>query len=173
MKRNMLILIVLLIPSFTAPASSYAVSPTNNMAAMEKEWHDNLRSSALNDPSKYFANLSRKTFNARLHLAAQRYHFIVVRVEMFHPRQFAPLVVVKAKNESALSASTPAIMRLIDPMAPVKNDRTRSAYEGFLFQAQNSHGVPFLVIVNWYRDSLHAGGGQWAADPNLLPFPHG
>jgi hypothetical protein len=163
-----------LMPTATTPVPTSATASatlTARVAAAEKMWRANLRAGALNDPSKHFANLSRETFNERLRLAAQRYHFIVVRVEMLHPLQDAPLVVVEAKDEHALSASTPAILRLIDPEVSVNGDGTGWLYEGFLFEARNSHGVPFLGIVNWWRGP-GAGGGQWAADPSLYPFLH-
>ena len=52
------------------------------------------------------------------------------------------------------------------------DDRTGWAYEGFLFEARDSHGVPFVATFNRWRGP-HDDGGQWAADPTLIPFPHG
>ena len=78
---------------------------------------------------------------------------------------------VETKDKHSLAASTPAILHLIDPKARTNDDRTGWAYEGFLFEARHD-GVPFLTTFNWWRGG-HAGGGQWAADPTLLPFPHG
>ena len=110
----------------------------------------------------------------RLRAAARRNHFTVARVTILHPRQDAPFVVVRAADEHALSAATPAILRLIDPKARTNNDRTGWAYEGFLFEARNSHDVPFLAAFNWWRGVLgRVGGGQWAASQSLYPFPHG
>jgi hypothetical protein len=109
---------------------------------------------------------------ARLRIASSRYDFTVVNVQILHPRQAAPFVAVEAEDKHALAASTPAILRLIDPKAKTSDDRTGWAYEGFLFEARDSHGVPFLATFNWWRGP-HAGGGQWAADATLDPFPHG
>ena len=124
------------------------------------------------DPKRHFPNPSRAKLNARLQLTAARYHFTVVKVQIFHPRQAAPFVVIDAKDKHALAASTSAILHLIDPKARTNDDRTGWAYEGFLFEARDSHGVPFLATFNWWRGP-HAGGGQWAADPSLYPFAHG
>jgi hypothetical protein len=70
-----------------------------------------------------------------------------------------------------LAASTAAIL-LIDPKARTNNDRTGWADGGFLFEALDSRGIRLLATFNWWRGP-HAGDGQWAADPSLLPFPHG
>jgi hypothetical protein len=93
-------------------------------------------------------------------------------VQILHPRQQAPFVVVETNDKHALAASTAAVLHLIDPKARTNDDRTGWAYEGFLFEARDSHGVPFLATFNWWRGP-HAGGGQWAADPSLYPFAHG
>lgn len=151
---------------------SRASSPTANAAAIEKMWRANLRSGASADPKQHFPNPSRATLNTRLRLVASRYHFTVVSVQILHPRQAAPFIVIDAKDKHALAASTPAILRLIDPKARTNDDRTGWAYEGFLFEARDRHGIPFLATFNWWRGP-NAGGGQWAADPSLFPFQHG
>jgi hypothetical protein len=156
-----------------APTSSAdATSPTARVAAIEKMWHANLRSGASADPKQHFANPSRATLGARLRVAVRRYHFTIVSVQVFHPRQAALFVAIEAADEHALAASTPAILRLIDPKVRTNDDRTGWAYEGFLFDARDSNGVPFLATFNWWRGP-HAGGGQWAADSSLYPFDHG
>ncbi len=155
-----------------AGAGVQATSPTTRLAEVEATWRANLRAGALADAKSHFANPSRATFNARLRYAARRYHFSVVNVHVLRPRQAAPLVIVEAPNKHALAASTAAILHLIDPKAPTRDDRTGWAYEGFFFEARDSHGVPFLATFNWWRGP-HAGGGQWASDPSLFPYPHG
>ncbi len=174
MKSAVVVSLVLVLAGVAATQAVFAstISPAARAASIEKMWRANLRSGALADPAKHFSNPSQSTLEARLQLAASRYDFTVVSVHVFHPRQAAPFVVIKAKNERALSASTPAILRLIDPKAHTSDDRTGWAYEGFLFEARDSHGVPFLATFNWWRGP-HAGGGQWAADPGLYPFAHG
>jgi hypothetical protein len=147
-------------------------SPIATVAMIVKTWRSDLRSAAVVDPNQRFPSPSRETLISRLRVAARRYHFTVVLVEITHPRQAAPLVVVKTTDKRALATSTGAILRLIDPRTPAHDDRRGWAYEGFLFEARDRHGVPFLVVHNHWRGP-HAGGGQWASEPNLYPFPHG
>jgi hypothetical protein len=181
MEENTVMRIVLTLPlvlALTAStatavgARSRATSPTARAAAIEKMWRANLRSGALVDANRRFPNPSRAMLDARLRLASHRYQFTVVKLQILHPRQAAPFITVEAKDRHALAASTPAILRLIDPKLATNNDRNGWAYEGFLFEALDSHGVPFLATFNWWRGP-HAGGGQWAADPSLYPFAHG
>lgn len=178
MQRVALIPLVLAAASLVATiavaagVSPRATSPTARFAAVEKMWRANLRSGAPADPKQRFPNPSTATLNARLRRAASRFHFTIVRAQILRPRQAAPFVVIEAKDEHALAASTPAILHLIDPKARTNDDRTGWAYEGLLFEARDSHGVPFLATFNWWRGP-HAGGGQWAADPSLYPFAHG
>jgi hypothetical protein len=159
-------------PSPTTATATGTASPTDRMAAVEKMWRANLRAGALLDRKQLFPNPTRATLDRRLRLAANRYHFTLVKVQMLRPREAAPFVVVQATDEHALATSTPAILHLIDPKARTNDDRTGWAYEGFLFEARDSHGAPFLATFNWWRGP-HAGGGQWAGDPTLFPFPHG
>lgn len=176
MKRIVLTfsLVLVLAPSAATAArvASHTVAPTARAEAIEKMWRAKLRSGVLAAPRSRFPNPSLSTLDTRLRRAASRYHFTVVRVQILHPRQQAPVVVVETKDTRALAASTGAILHLIDPKARTNDDRTGWAYEGFLFEARDSHGVPFLATFNWWRGQ-HAGGGQWAADPSLYPFNHG
>lgn len=167
-------LVTVLAPSAATAARVVlrTVAPTTRAAAIERMWRANLRSGALAAPTSRFPNLSPATLDARLRQAASRYHFSVIKVTILHPRQQAPFVVVQTKHKHALAASTAAILHLIDPKARTNDDRTGWAYEGFLFEARDSHGVPFLAAFNRWRGP-HAGGGQWAADPSLYPFNHG
>jgi hypothetical protein len=157
------------LPARAAPG---APSPAARVAEVVQTWRAHLRAGAHAAPSQRFANPSRTLLVARLRLAARRYHFRLVELEILHPRQAAPLVVVESGDERALAASTPAILHLIDPKRRTNEDRTGWAYEGFLFEARDSHGIPFLATFNWWRGP-HAGGGQWAADSSLYPLPHG
>jgi hypothetical protein len=152
--------------------SSASSSPTARAVAVEREWRANLRCGALADPKRNFPNPSRARLGFRLWLAANRYHLRVVRVEILHPRQAAPLVVVKVNDKRALSSSMAAILHLINPKAPTDDDRTGWSYEGFMFEAVDRDGIPFLATFNWWRGP-HAGGGQWASEAALLPFEHG
>jgi hypothetical protein len=178
-KRILLTLSLVALMAFAASAalassrdSAGGPSPTARVKAIEKMWRANHRSGALVDPKRHFPSTSRATLTSRLRLAARHFNITVVKVEIFHPRQAAPLVVIQAKNKRALASSTGAILDLIDPKARTNDDRTGWAYEGFLFEARDRDGVPFLASFNWWRGP-HAGGGQWASDPSLYPFPHG
>jgi hypothetical protein len=162
--------------SFARPVASRELAATTrpDLAAKKivRQWRADLRSSALADPKRRFANPSRATLLERLRLAGARNHLDIVKVQLLHPRQAAPLVIVKAADKRALAAATPAILRLIDPKAHTGDDRTGWAYEGFLFEAVDHDGIPFLIVFNNWRGS-QAGGGQWASDPSLFPFAHG
>jgi hypothetical protein len=144
-----------------------------DIAAIEKSWHSNLQLGARVNPGEHFSSPSKAVLLRRLQVAASRYHFTLVKVQVMHPRQAAPLVVVETSDEQALSASTPAILRLIDPKARTNNDRSGWAYEGFLFEARNTNGVPFLATFNWWRNPNSPGGGQAASSQPLYPFDHG
>jgi hypothetical protein len=76
------------------------------------------------------------------------------------------------EDRHALAVSVPAIQQLIDPKKRTNDDRTGWAYEGFLLEALDRRGIPFVAVYNWWRGP-HAGGGQWAVDPSLYPYPHG
>jgi hypothetical protein len=119
--------------------SASSPSPAARVEAIVKMWRANLRSGALVDPKRHFPNPSRATLTSRLRLAAGRFHFTVVKVEILHPRQAAPLVVIQARDKHALATATGAILHLIDPKARTSDDRTGWAYEGFLFEARDSH----------------------------------
>jgi len=143
-----------------------------DIAAIEKSWHSNLQLGARVNPREHFPSPSKAVLLRRLRAAASRYHFTLVKVQVMHPREAAPLVVVETSDEQALSASTPAILRLIDPQARTGSDRSGWAYEGFLFEARNTNGVPFLATFNWWRNPKSAGGGQAASSERLYPFLH-
>jgi hypothetical protein len=149
-----------------------ATSPAQAAANVVRQWRADLHSSALENPKRNFASPSRSTLLKGLRVEAARNNFKIVRVQFLHPRQVAPLVIVKAADKRSLAAATPAILRRIDPKARTGDDRTGWAYEGFLFESLDSDGVPFLVVFNNWR-GIHAGGGQWASDPSLFPFAHG
>lgn len=178
MKKVTLIRLVLTIgvASFAglaaAASGARTASPTDHVVAIEKSWRAHLSAGAVADPTRRFLNPSRATLIARLRLASRCYHFTVVSVTILHPRQAAPFVVIRANDKHALASSTTAILRLIDPKARTNDDRTGWPYEGFLFEARDPHGVPFLATSNWWRGP-HSGGRQWASDPSLFPFPHG
>jgi len=95
-----------------------------------------------------------------------------VRVELLDPRQLAPVVIVRTTHYVELANATASILRHIDPKVRTNDDRTGWRYEGFFFEAQDEHGVPFLGVFNFWRGA-GAGGGQWARSEQLFPFNHG
>jgi hypothetical protein len=148
------------------------VPPKAVATNIERIWKADLLAGVSADPAASFANPSRATLASSLAIAARRYHFKVVRVEVTHPLQAAPIVVIATRDRQAISRATPAILRLIDPKAKTGDDATGWAYEGFLFEALDQRGVPFLITRNFWRGP-HAGGGQWASSPSLYPSDHG
>jgi hypothetical protein len=154
-------------------SGEFAAGSSGQVAAtVVRQWRADLRSGALVAPGGHFKNLSRSTLFDRLRFQAARKNFAVVSAQLLRPRQLAPLVVVKAVDRHAFVAATPAILKAIDPKRSTGDDRTGWAYEGFLLEAVDGNGVPFLVVFNHWRGP-HAGGGQWASDPSLFPFAHG
>jgi hypothetical protein len=146
-----------------------------DVAQIEREWHAGLREGARSNPGERFPSPSKAVLLRRLRLAASRYHFTVVTVQIAHPLQAAPFVVVQTADEQALSHATPAILQLLDPDTAKRgsDDRSGHAYEGFLFEARDTNGVPFLATDNWWRSRTDAGGGQAASSEQLYPFAHG
>ena len=118
-----------------------------------------------------FANLSRARFRAQLALVPERFDVRIVSVEILHPRQDAPQVVIQGRDPAAIAREVPLIIGVIDPQG-----KALFAYEGFLLEARDESGLPFLITFNYWRGrkgGSHIGGGQWASSPDLYPYPHG
>jgi hypothetical protein len=92
-------------------------------------------------------------------------------VDLLRPRQLAPRIVVRTGDYLRVTRAMPEILRAIDPKARTNDDRTGWRYEGFYFEADDGHGVPFALAFNFWRGSS-AGGGQWARSERLYPFAH-
>lgn len=155
---------------------SVASVPAEKAAAIvrqaKEDWQHVLSANASDDSSAHFDNLTEDEFLARLRDAANQYGFRVVEAHWLEPLQAAPLVVVQAQHPVRFAQETPAILRTLDPHAPIGEDWEGWAFEGFFFEARDSDGVPFLAIFNHLRGS-DRGGGQWARSEGLYPFPHG
>lgn len=139
--------------------------------AFYTEWTGELRRRAREDPSQRFRNLSEPRFRRLLAREASRYHFTVEELRFLHPRQLAPLVIVETRHYVALARAMVTIERRLDPHVG-QVDGKGWAFEGFLFEAQDERGVPFLGVSNFVRGS-GPGGGQWARADALYPFDHG
>jgi hypothetical protein len=135
-------------------------------------WEREIRKRAQADPTTRFQNLDPAVLRQRVSEASSRYDFDVVSVELLRPRQLAPKIIVSTTDYLGLAHATPEILRLLDPRAVTSDDRTGWKYEGFYFEAQDEHGVPFLAAFNFWRGT-GPGGGQWARSERLYPFQHG
>jgi hypothetical protein len=136
------------------------------------EWEREITSRARAHPRETFANLPVPMLRSRLAALARRYDFEVTSVQLLRPRQLAPSIVVRTRRYVELARATRLILKQLDPKARTNDDRTGWRYEGFFFEADDEHGVPFLAVFNFWRGP-HAGGGQWARSDRLFPFAHG
>jgi hypothetical protein len=135
-------------------------------------WKNEIRKRAQADPRTRFQNLDPDLLRQRISESASRYDFEVVSVELLRPRQLAPKIVVRTTHYLDLARATREILLRLDPKAATSDDRTGWRFEGFYFEAQDEHGVPFLTVFNFMRGN-GPGGGQWARSERLYPFAHG
>jgi len=143
------------------------------LRASKKDWLERLNANARDDPAARFDNPTEDEFLAQVRMAADEYAFRIVEARWLEPLQAAPLVVVEAADPVKLARDTPAILRLLDPQAPVgENDWEGWAFEGFFFEARDTEGVPFLAVFNHWRGA-DRGGGEWARSEDLYPYEHG
>jgi hypothetical protein len=141
-------------------------------ATAERNWEQEIQSRGRQYPQKRFANPSNDELMGDLRALAQRNEFELVSVRLLTPRQVAPKIVVRTKHYLDLAYATPAILRQLDPRTAVREDSQGWRYEGFYFEAQDEHGVPFLITFNFERGPS-PGGGQWARSEPLYPYSHG
>jgi hypothetical protein len=137
---------------------------------VQAHWEAELARGVAESPDMRSVNLPRQEFTKRLGEAAERYHFDVQRVEFLEPKQLAPMVVVRSADPYALVQDLPAVATALDPKAFTGDDRTGWAWEGFYFEVRDRANKPASVFFNYWR---LGGGGQWAAEESLYPFPHG
>jgi len=97
---------------------------------------------------------------------------VVVSVQMLHPLQSAPVILISSDSMQSIAKATPKIIDLFDPHHPTAADPGGYAYEGYFLVAQTTNGVPYLATFNHWRPP-HVGGGEWAATESLYPFAHG
>jgi hypothetical protein len=130
-----------------------------------QQWLAALRTRAREHPRRRFDNPSPSELRSRLHDLAGRYGFDVVSAEVLHPRQDAPVVVVRTTHYRDLARATPAILERLDPR------RRGWRYEGFFWEARDERGVPFLIASTLARGQV--AGSQWARSEALFPYHHG
>ncbi len=129
-------------------------------------WTRDMKTAARKYPGIRFRSPSRDILLTRLAREARAHDFEVSSVRMLHPRQSAPLVIVRTTHYISLARAMGAIFRKLDPEISYDPD-----YEGFYFEAQDERGIPFFSAYNVRRGRIE--GGQWARSEPLYPFPHG
>lgn len=118
---------------------------------------------------QWFPNPSPTAFRRRVRLVGRRYGFTVRELRLLRPRQLAPLLVVRTeRNRKAFVHDVPAIMKLLDPIAP-GHDATAVTFEGLLFEARDRHGA-FVRVDDVYRGQTE--GGEWSWNRCVYPYPH-
>lgn len=149
---------------------SAGVSPRAQARRVRRQWLAEIVRRSHEDSHARFRNLSRHEFDVRLRRLEQRYRFRVVELRILHPREDAPLLIVRtARRPAAFALDVPTIQHALDPKRRTGDDRTGWAYEGFYLEARDSDGTPFLAVFNFWRGA-HKGGGQWASRPRLYPY---
>jgi hypothetical protein len=156
--------------SAAAPATP---SPRNVVAEAQREWLRDLFAAGRDgDGDARFPSPPQDVLLQRLHRAQALYGFRIISVKMLRPRQLAPVIVISSNAKLAIARATPRIVALFDPHRPTQANPSGYAYEGYFLVAEDGRGVPYLATFNHWR-APHVGGGEWAAAPNLYPFPHG
>jgi hypothetical protein len=158
-----------------ATATAGAATPSSNsvVAQAKRDWLKEARASAKSgDRTRSFPSPSRTVLMHRLRQAQTRYSFRIISVTMLHPLQRAPVIVIRSDQKHTVAKATPAIINLFDPRRVTKSNPSGYTYEAYFFEARDAHGIPYLATFNRWRPP-HVGGGQWAAQESLYPFPHG
>ena len=116
-----------------------------------------------------FPNPSATSFRERVAAVGRRYGFRIESLQLLHPLQLAPLLIVKTtRPRKAFVGDVPAIMRLLDPIRNAGNN-TAVTFEGFFFEVDDAAG-PFVRVENVYRGETE--GGEWSWNPCVYPYPH-
>jgi hypothetical protein len=117
-----------------------------------------------------FPNPSRHEFRQRVALVGKRYGFRATSIRFLRPRELAPIVVVETdRDRKKFVADVAAIMNLLDPRS-TSGKQSAVTFEGFFFEARDADGL-FVLVDNAYRGEIM--GGEWSADPDSYPYPHG
>jgi hypothetical protein len=116
-----------------------------------------------------FPNPTPAAFRARLRAVGRRFGFTVVSLQLLRPLQLAPLVVVRTgRPRKDFVHDVPAIMRLLDPIAPGRS-QTAVTFEGFLLEGRDARGA-FVRVENVYRGEIM--GAQWSWNRCVYPYVH-
>ncbi len=139
------------------------------------QWLGHLRAAARSGSDWVFPNPSRSTLLRRLERQARAHHFQVVSLEMLHPRQLAPVIVVRTAHPLALAHATVSVLQGLDPN--YGRGEPSELYEGLYFAAIDPEGVPLfsaseVVRVSGAAALLGYEGGSWARSEDLDPVGH-
>ncbi|HWJ44167.1 MAG TPA: hypothetical protein VNR63_02180 [Gaiellaceae bacterium] len=108
-----------------------------------------------------FRSPPERVFRARLAVAAKRWHFRVLDARYLRPLQGAPMVVVQTTDPIRLSRAAGGVREYLRSLE----------YEGFYFEAEDSHNVPAFAFASALRGTNM--GSQWARSERLFPFAYG
>jgi hypothetical protein len=123
-----------------------------------------IRIAARKNPELRFDSPPRAELLTRLRHEAAEHQFHIVSLQMLHPDQLAPMVIVSTSRYESLARAAAGILKSL-------NGRKFGRYEGFYFEARDERGVPFFTTETLRRDRVE--GGEWARSEALYPFPHG
>jgi hypothetical protein len=131
-------------------------------------WLRSLRAAARSGSDWVFPNPSRSTLQRRLERQARAHHFRVVSLEMQHPRQLAPVIVVRTAHPLSLAHATLSVLQGLDPNWG--RGEPSELYEGLYFAAVDSSGVPLFSASEVVRGGYE--GQSWARSKALDPVPN-
>lgn len=117
-----------------------------------------------------FPNPSPEEFRSRAALAGKKFGFQVESIRFLRPRELAPIMLVRTnRDRKAFIRDIPTILDVLDPKS-VSRHRSAMTFEGIFFEARDSKGA-FARLDNAYRGEIM--GGQWSAERDAYPYPHG
>jgi hypothetical protein len=151
--------------------SPNATKAKANAAFARRTWEHEIQSRGRRYPAKRFANPSNDELMVNLRALARKNDFELVSVRLLMPRQLAPMIVVRTKHYLDLAHATPAILDELDRRSGARKGSQAWNYEGFYFEAQDEHGIPFLIAFN-FRRGPSPGGGELARSEPLYPYSH-
>jgi hypothetical protein len=157
--------------AYGPPKGVSAAAVRASAAKIVADWRAEVMSQGWTGPDRHFPSPPEAVLRRRLAAVADDHRLRLVRLEILHPRQDAPLVVLQGSSPRRLVDELPEILGAIDP----QTDRG-SAYEGFLLETLDAEGMPVAIAFNYWRGGeggKNRGGGQWARSPDHFPYPHG
>ena len=135
------------------------------------QWLRSLHAAARSGSDWVFPNPSRSALLRRIERQARAHHFQVVSLGMLHPRQLAPVIVVRTAHPLALAHATLSVLKGLDPN--YGRGEPSELYEGLYFAAVDVSGVPLFSVFEVVRSEAPRGseGGSWARSNALNPVP--